>query len=214
MFERNRVDQRSQFNTVDRPVQITLNDGTEIRARMVMRETRRLADEINEGGGFIELYPYGGDPVMLAKSSVRSIQETNVPVADQLANRQSMQAKFDPYEMLGLPRGADGPAVRAAYHKLAKIYHPDRFSAMDVPDEILEYVCAVSRRLNVAYSELTPRAAMEPVSVAAANPAASSCEAPSGNEQPPVFHQQPVNSSQEASSFRPVGPMRSHPQAG
>ena len=217
MFERNRVDQRSQFNTVNRPVQITLNDGREIRARMVMRETRRVADEINEGGGFIELYPYGGDPIMLSKSAVQSICETNVPAADQLSNQDVMQGTFDPYELLGLPRGADYQTVRAAYHAKAKAYHPDRFSAMDVPDEILEYVCAVSRRLNVAYAELSPRGTNDGATRPDEKPEPSSFEtmpqeAPEA-ERPPVFPQQPLDKAQQTASFRPKGPMTPHPQA-
>ena len=36
----------------------------------------------------------------------------------------SMEADF--YETLGVPRNADGAAIKAAYRKLAMEYHPDR----------------------------------------------------------------------------------------
>ena len=36
-----------------------------------------------------------------------------------------MAAKRDYYEVLGLTKGADGAAIKKAYRKLAKKYHPD-----------------------------------------------------------------------------------------
>jgi molecular chaperone DnaJ len=37
-----------------------------------------------------------------------------------------MMAEQDYYDLLGVPRGADPAAIKAAYRKLAKEYHPDR----------------------------------------------------------------------------------------
>ena len=36
-----------------------------------------------------------------------------------------MSAKRDYYDVLGVSRGADGAAIKKAYRKLAKKYHPD-----------------------------------------------------------------------------------------
>src|ERR1700712_2144500 len=53
----------------------------------------------------------------------------------------------DPYEVLGVPRGASGAAIKSAYRKLAKKHHPDankndpksqaRFSELNSANEIL-----------------------------------------------------------------------------
>src|ERR1700754_4983622 len=53
----------------------------------------------------------------------------------------------DPYEVLGVPRGANAAAIKSAYRKLAKKHHPDsnkddpkaaaRFSEINSANEIL-----------------------------------------------------------------------------
>ena len=40
--------------------------------------------------------------------------------------KDSEHVSWDPYAVLGLPKGADGAAVKKAYRKLAKENHPDK----------------------------------------------------------------------------------------
>ena len=44
--------------------------------------------------------------------------------------------------------------MREAYHRLVKQYHPDKFANADLPREVKEYLNAMSRRINAAYTAL------------------------------------------------------------
>ena len=54
------------------------------------------------------------------------------------------------YRALELPYGADLRSVRAAYKRLMKLYHPDRYQDPDKRATATEVV----KRLNAAYGEL------------------------------------------------------------
>ena len=60
----------------------------------------------------------------------------------------------DPYDVLGLPRGASWERITAAHRRLARAWHPDGTSGDERAkrDELI-------RRLNVAYAELRVRRA-------------------------------------------------------
>jgi len=154
MFERNHINQANGSEKDGHPVRITLDDGSTLRGRMMVAKTRCVNDELNGEGRFISFEPYRGDQLLLSKASIRSLSVTNVPKASQLQRRNIKNADFDPYEVLGVAHGASLEVVRAAYHKLAKAYHPDRYASQDLPDEILEYACEMLGRINLSYNEL------------------------------------------------------------
>ena len=71
------------------------------------------------------------------------------------SNVSGASAGVDPtlaahYRALELPYGADLGSVRAAYKRLMKLYHPDRYQDPDKRATATEVV----KRLNAAYGEL------------------------------------------------------------
>lgn len=56
----------------------------------------------------------------------------------------------DPYEVLGVPRGADRERVKAAYRELAKKYHPDQYAGSPLADLANEKM----QEINEAYDAI------------------------------------------------------------
>ena len=135
-------------------MQVTLRGGDTLKGRMFIPVSGNLGELLNGVNGFIEFEPYEGGVVYLAKGAIRHVTLTEVKQAQQLDQHLNKVDSFDPYGILGLARGAGRDAIRNAYHTLAKAYHPDRFAGIDLPPEVMEYVGAVSTRVNAAYAEL------------------------------------------------------------
>lgn len=151
MFDRSRNDTVEHTGV---PVEIATDAGECMTGRLLLTIGRSLADVLNSPGQFIEFEPYGGERVFLAKASLRSIKPKNVPKAPSLKGRAGMSDTFDPYAILGLPADANHDQAKAAWHKLAKTYHPDRYASAELPPEVADYLDVMARRINAAYGAL------------------------------------------------------------
>jgi hypothetical protein len=144
----------ARMNRVTVQVTITMATGTQMRGNMFHSKSRTLQEELNKGDPFLEFEPMEGQRMYLARTAIAAVKEFNIPRNDQLTRRSAVLDQFDPYEVLGLKKGADAAQIRNAYVALAKTYHPDRFSRTDLPQEVAEYLSAIATRINLAYSEL------------------------------------------------------------
>ena len=158
MFERNRVDRIPDAEKTVHHVALTLRDGSDITGRVLISAHRGLMDELNGANSFIEVDTYSGERVIVAKGMIRQARNVDMPKTEQLAKRMRQLEGFDPLTLLQLKPGAGHDEVRTSYHRLAKLYHPDRYRSLDLPKEISDYVSAVSVRLNAAYAALSERA--------------------------------------------------------
>jgi len=160
MFERNRIDNAPEPSAV--PVEITFTDDTLAKGKLLMPQGKSVADALNGSGGFIEFEPYGGERRFLAKAEIASLRPVGVPKGGNLKQRLRALDDFDPHQILGVDPVADWEAVRQAYYQLSKVYHPDRYATAELPEEVLEYLSAMVRRVNAAYAALEmPRQALK-----------------------------------------------------
>ena len=137
-------------------VALTLKDGSVSNVSVKLPMSNKIADALNNADLFLDIITMDGDQMFVAKSDVRQVRLVDVPKASQLNlyRRASDRATFDPYAVLKVPKGSTSDDVKAAYHKLTKLYHPDRLATLDLPDEVQEYARAMQVRINLAYEQI------------------------------------------------------------
>jgi DnaJ domain len=151
MFERNKphvVEQGTLSATV------TLTDGVCVSGKMTVPMGRCIMDALNGPSTFLEFEPFGEEKVLIAKASIIKVQSIQLPGVVSLSHRAREFDGFDPHTVLGVERSATWDDVRQAYIGLAKDYHPDRYSNIELPAEVTAYLAAMARRVNVAYTAL------------------------------------------------------------
>ncbi len=151
MFERNKIDNAEHAGV---PVELSTVDGVAVNGRLLIAMGRNVFDVLNGSGAFLEFEPYGGERSFVAKASISNVKLINVPRAANLNQRLHDLDGFDPHAILGVPSSASFDDVKSAWHKLAKIYHPDRYSSAELPPEVRDYLASMARRVNAAYAVL------------------------------------------------------------
>lgn len=153
MFERNRIETPSTRRDKAIAVELALDDGRLLKGKCFVTSTRHVYEELNGNGSFLDFEAYEGPREMIAKACLRSVRVADVPKPASLAVRTAND-DFDPHAVLGVGRGASLEEIGEAYRRLSKLYHPDRYAAADLPQEVAAYIDAMARRVNAAYAAL------------------------------------------------------------
>jgi hypothetical protein len=151
MFERNKIDNADQGLTT---VELTLADERVLTGKIAIPPGRGVLDTLNGPAQYLEFEAFDGERTYLAKSTIKAVRPLSVSRGVNLANRLRDLDGFEPYAILGCEKTATWDELRAAFHRLAKIYHPDRYATADLPGEVARYLDGMSSRLNAAYAAL------------------------------------------------------------
>jgi hypothetical protein len=126
---------------------ITFADGKAVVAAVKLPMSGKLADAFNGQEVFLD--------VILGDGMIARAEAVDPPKAGLNQQRRSSDtAGFNAYAVLGLEKAATSEDIRAAYLGLVKLYHPDRFAGMDLPEEMKAYAAAMQARINMAYQQL------------------------------------------------------------
>lgn len=137
------------------PVTVTKADGSTLRGRIVLPLNCTLDELLNGNRTFLEFQVYGGEKSYVAKAEIRAIEPSHVPRPSDVNVRLSGHGEtVDPYAVLGVARGSAQAEIKRAYHKLAKLYHPDRYASADLPEEVSIYLAGKARQVNAAFAAL------------------------------------------------------------
>lgn len=140
-------------------VEITRQDGRLIVGYLIVPRGSDLTRFLNNNARFVEFEDLGGTHQMIAKQSMVDVTSKSLAGSVDLKVPNS----HDPYTILGVPKSADAAEARAAYLKMTKLYHPDQFNSVRLPDEVVRYLAAMFDRSNTAYNLIKSRSRLETV---------------------------------------------------
>jgi hypothetical protein len=140
-------------------VTIRLLDGNVIRGKLTAGLTASLESALNKETPFLEFTSIEGQRKYISKVQVAFVEPVEPLKKPELAQPNKKQIQTA-YEILGLKPGCSYEDARAAFHAQAKLYHPDRFSTVELPDEVVTYLNDMFRQTNTAFTEL--RALLHP----------------------------------------------------
>ena len=146
-------------------VDILLIDGSRMKGVIMLSRDKTLRDFFNVGAeAFFDFDCARDGAVVIAKASVRQLRPEDAKKKDDQAKVEALAArlaemeKTEPHKVLGTAVGADLDTLRKAYITKARAYHPDRFADSDLPPEVLQYLNAMTRRINQVYDDLSDAA--------------------------------------------------------
>jgi hypothetical protein len=137
-------------------VSISLLDGGTLMASMRMPLSNKVIDALNNPDPFLDILTPGGEQQFVAKAAIKSVRSMEMPKAEQLdldAKAQAL-ANADPYVILKLEKSATPEEIRQAYHRMARLYHPDRIASYELPEEVKDYARAMLVRINLAFEQI------------------------------------------------------------
>ena len=137
-------------------VLLTLTDNQVVTVSIRLPLSKRLADALNNDDVFLDAITPSGQQQFIAKSTIKLVRPANVPRADQLdiEGRAPGTPAFDPYAILKVAKDANPEDIKSAYHRMARLYHPDRIASYELPDEVKDYVRTMLVRINLAFEQI------------------------------------------------------------
>jgi hypothetical protein len=137
---------------------VRLNDGTSLSGSLVIAMSSDLPRTLNGDGQFLEFEAVNGQRSFIAKTSIAQATPNEIPKAKKLDAGADSDEDFNPYRVLKVKPGSKIEDIRAAYYSRAKLYHPDRFSATELPPEMAKYAENMCRLINAAFQVLDAEA--------------------------------------------------------
>lgn len=141
------------FNSKERTKQVyakvKLSDGRCLTGRFVIAETSSLLATLNGEGKFAIFVDYHDNHKLIAKSSIVEANEKRPEKVKSLP--KLIDDGFDPYKILAIEHNTPFEVIERQYQRLARRYHPARYTHPEMPAEIASYARSMSRLLEQAY---------------------------------------------------------------
>ena len=171
-------------HTIERPVIVTLAGQDAKEAVVFIKIGERLSDLLNDPRAFIPIRTADGVVCIASKTNIVSISEVFMEEPknnkrqsgsneeegardqqEKSTDRDKTHAeeefepfrpkkRFDPYDILGLERGASIEEIRKAYKDRIKSVHPDTIAALDLDPDLQRAANLKAQKVNSAYQTI------------------------------------------------------------
>jgi DnaJ-domain-containing protein 1 len=129
---------------------IKLKDGSVLNGHVYCSQDERLSDLLNSDKRFLPFETMDGEIIFVTKDAMSQVMPKEKIGLENVY--------LDPYGILSLPKDASLENIKEAYHAKVRAFHPDRLTALELPDEIISYATDIMARINEAYQRLLKQA--------------------------------------------------------
>ncbi len=129
---------------------IKLKDGSVLNGHVYCSQDERLSDLLNSAKPFLPFETMDGKIIFVTKGAISQVAPKEKTGLEK--------AYLDPSDILGISKEASLETIKEAYHTKVRAFHPDRLTALELPDEIISYATDIMARINEAYQRLLQEA--------------------------------------------------------
>lgn len=135
-------------------VSVRMLDGATIRGGLMQTQSATsLEGVLSKETPFLEFLSKDGQRKFILKNQIAYVEPVEPLRKPVLVNPKDSRY-IDAFTMLGVQKTCSFEDAKAAYHRLAKQYHPDNYSGIDLPEEVQRYVTDMFRQINTAFTEV------------------------------------------------------------
>lgn len=128
---------------------VRMNDGAILIGTINCGTSGRLDNLLSGDSSFIEFVSKDGQQRFVARHQVASIEPLAV-ISEPFLPDPSEEA--DPFDLIGVRRSDTVETAMAAFQRKLHAYHPERWTADDIPFEFARYAAEKTRQLNMAFT--------------------------------------------------------------
>ena len=134
-------------------VSVRMLDGAVLRGSIVTGTAATLEGVLSKETPFLEFTSKDGQRKFLAKHQIAYVEPVE-PLRKPVLTAAKDPSYMDCFAMLGLRQGCSFDEAKLAFHGFAKLYHPDRYAGVELPEEVSRYMTDMFRQINTAFTEV------------------------------------------------------------
>ncbi len=135
-----------KLSKINVEIEVHLDDGSQFLGLVSVRLDQRVSELMNDERQFLPIQLPKGNVVILRKTVILKV----VPLDQHIEHNKIL----DPYEILGVPRGASDEELTKFYHTMVKENHPDKVQAAGLSPQYLDMATSRMIRINEAYERI------------------------------------------------------------